>query len=540
MRTTTVSLLFILSILAVHVRADDEQFRSALTTILRNGMVDGLKAAGPFNVNSKDFSGRVEVDNPEKNLRVSVKKFALAADKISIVAEVSAALVGKGKIRPRSSTPVDAAFDADVWVKSSLEASVRVDGIDLCVDPILNDFTSAVKIKKLKPESLSGGSKLLTTVLNAYLAANKAAIIKEINSVKRMGETRVPLTKGTLSAAAVAAVPGSRDNPNIRRALELAVLTELRDRDSQNPWTNTPKTKTYPIRIPAVEKTIRVPAVKKTIRVPAVEKTIRVPAVKKTIRVPAVEKTVRVPAVEKTIRIPAVEKTVFGKRIVITPAYTKRIVVTPAFTKRVVITPAFDKKVVVTPAFDKKIVVTPAFDKKIIVTPAFDKKIVVTPEIKVGTHTHESSGKTWIKDPGKLQVHVRRFEYADGVLHVDFKAEGRVRSRQKYKIRNVLSTDVTANASVVYEARVVLEGWTAEVTYLRARLRNLSFQGIDNAVNLARVAGHPYVTKGVVEEVVEASLNELWIEKNRGKMRKDLTNTVNTALDELLMPEPSQ
>ena len=134
----------------------------------------------PIPIKSDTFKGTLSADNPQENVKVTIDEFSLANDTITLDATATARLALKGKLGiDDDATDVAAKLDVTVSIKTKFRL-FEEDG-KFYVEATVKDLTLDLKVLELSPENLSGGTTLISKLVNAAFKSRKQDIIDDLN-----------------------------------------------------------------------------------------------------------------------------------------------------------------------------------------------------------------------------------------------------------------------------------------------------------------------------------------------------------------------
>lgn len=454
--------------------AGDDEVRKVLSEALKSAI-----PSRPIPLTQKErgevvFEGTFELLDPATRYAVTVDRLTLSGDRLEATATVKGPVSVVGKLRLDGVVTQVKAF-ADVDATLTASAKVALDGLTLKITPQADRLDGKVKVNRVEPELVEDAGGLVSEIVNDWVRDERdGELPRRINQELRPLEINFLKALGLEDGRPPVLGPVASSAENPELARALrAAVISWLSRFDQSHPWTNHSESTHPIVIRSPEVRQKIPAV-----------IVDIPAI---------------PAVEQ--EIPEVK--VFGQ--VISPM--RRVVITPGRpASREVLTP-------------EREVVIPA------------------KEVKVGEQTHESDGKTWVADPGRLAVEVRGITYRDGGLSIDLRAEGPVKTSQRYNVRGLASAGLEAGGAVVLEARAMLK-WdntagrpVGVVTHLDGSVRDLKLGGMGPILDAARAAGN-FLTGDEIDRTVQGALNE-WFARNRDSLRGELGRTLNEKLGNL-------
>jgi hypothetical protein len=156
-----------------------EDFLAAVSKISQREAVSQLKGK-EFTFERSPFQGTVKAIKPEEDLDVSVTKLDLSEDELTVEVKMKGPFKIAGTLK-QGDNSITVMAEIKVDVKVTCEAKFSMDGNDFFVQPKVNALSISIEIKTLNPPNLSGGTKLISSIINSEFKKSREKIIEHIN-----------------------------------------------------------------------------------------------------------------------------------------------------------------------------------------------------------------------------------------------------------------------------------------------------------------------------------------------------------------------
>lgn len=168
---------------------ENANLRKAIAGALKDAAVAQLDA--PILIQTDEFNGSVEADNPRKKLDVELPKLKFpGGDVIECTLDVTCPFKVSGDLKQvDNSVTIRARADVSVSVDTSSKLVER-EG-DFFLESSINDVELTLTLSKLEPADLGGGTELINKLIKRVFANRKKTLIEHLN--KTFKETKLEL-----------------------------------------------------------------------------------------------------------------------------------------------------------------------------------------------------------------------------------------------------------------------------------------------------------------------------------------------------------
>ena len=165
--------------LAPPSHADDSVATQIATAITKSAAVKILKE-GKYEFDEPEFKGEAQAVEPEKHVKVSIKKLELFPLHVTLTIAMEAPFAIRGKLKTEDEA-VAVKGEAIITHVVSVYADFQVIDDRIEVQPRVTKLELKAKITEVEPSDLDGGKDRLEKTADAVMKRNADKIMRETN-----------------------------------------------------------------------------------------------------------------------------------------------------------------------------------------------------------------------------------------------------------------------------------------------------------------------------------------------------------------------